>query len=133
MYKDTVSGSCLCGKVRFQTELPSKWCAHCHCTMCRKYHGAGYVTWVGLEEQRFHLQDEQSLLHWYESSTGARRGFCSNCGTSLFFQSEQWAGEIHVALGAFDQPIDRQPQAHAFYKTHVDWMPIDESLKIFKG
>ena len=133
MNSDTVSGSCLCGQVRFHVELPSKWCAHCHCSMCRKYHGAGYVTWVGLEEQRFHLQDGQSPLSWYESSSGARRGFCSHCGSSLFFQSKQWAGEIHVALGAFDQPIDRQPQAHAFYNTHVDWMPIDESLKIFKG
>ena len=40
-----VEGGCLCGAVRFSLELPSKWCAHCHCSMCRRAHGAGYVTW----------------------------------------------------------------------------------------
>ena len=43
---EKVSGGCLCGAVRFTAKLPSKWCAHCHCSLCRKAHGAGYVTWA---------------------------------------------------------------------------------------
>ncbi len=127
-----VKGSCLCGAVKFGLELPSKWCAQCHCTLCRKSHGAGYVTWVGFEESRFTLLEGQQELTWYASTPRAQRGFCSNCGSSLFFKSEQWAGEIHVALGCLDSPIDRKPQAHVFHDTRVDWMALDDALAIYK-
>jgi hypothetical protein len=130
---NTVHGGCLCGAVRFAVDLPSKWCAHCHCSMCRKVHGAGYVTWVGFDESAFHLDEGEEWLTWFDSSDEAARGFCNRCGSSMFFRSERWANEIHVALGCLDGPIDREPQAHAFYDNHVDWMPIDEALKVFQG
>ncbi len=99
--------------------------------MCRKYHGAGYVTWVGFEDSHFQLESGQDTLRWYGSSAGAERGFCGACGSSLFFRSQRWPGEIHVALGCLDEPIDRKPQAHVFHDTHVNWMPIDEALQIY--
>ncbi len=98
--------------------------------MCRKQHGAGYITWVGFESKQVEIIEENQLC-WYESSEGASRGFCRQCGSSLFFQSERWPGELHVTRAAFDQPIDREPEAHAFFDAHVDWMPIDDSLAIF--
>jgi hypothetical protein len=51
----------------------------------------------------------------------------------MLFESRRWPGETHVALGCIDGPIDRPPQAHAFYDTRVEWMPIDDSLQIFRG
>jgi hypothetical protein len=130
---ETVSGSCLCGAVGFTLDLPSKWCAHCHCSMCRREHGAGYVTWVGFEQDHFRLDQGVEQLQWFESSPGAQRGFCSTCGSSMFFRAERWPGELHVTLANLLGDIDRRPQAHAFHKTHVDWMPLDEALKIFGG
>jgi hypothetical protein len=128
-----VHGGCLCGAVRFEAGLPSKWCAHCHCSMCRRAHGAGYVTWVGFDRSQFRLLQGDDRLGWYASSPGARRGFCRDCGSTMLFESERWAGETHVALACIDEAIDRQPQANVFYDAHVDWMPIDESLKIVPG
>lgn len=128
-----VSGGCLCGAVRFELKLPSKWCAHCHCSMCRRAHGAGYVTWVGMESSRFRLVKGEQQLRWYASSPDARRGFCDTCGSTMLFESKRWAGETHVALGCVDGPIDREPQAHAFFDAHVDWIPIDDALKIYRG
>ena len=51
----------------------------------------------------------------------------------MLFESSRWSGETHVALAALDGPIDRKPQAHAFFDAHVDWMPVDETLVISKG
>jgi hypothetical protein len=124
-------GSCLCGAVRFEVRFPSKWCAHCHCTMCRKEHGAGYVTWAGFPVEQFEVTDGEAGLNWYQSSPQAQRGFCSRCGSSLLFRSERWPGEIHVAIGVLDDPIDRAPQAHVFHDTRVDWVVIDEALDTF--
>lgn len=132
MTKQT-SGSCFCGAIRFSATLPSKWCAHCHCSMCRKAHGAGYVTWVGFEADQVRITCDEDILTWFDSSAGAQRGFCGKCGSSLFFRSERWAGELHIALACMDEPIDRQPQANVFFDEHVDWMPVDNALKQVDG
>ena len=129
----TLGGSCLCKAIVFTAKTPSKWCAHCHCSMCRKQHGAGYVTWVGMVSDHVTILDHDNQLTWYESSAGAERGFCGRCGASLFFKSKNWAGELHIALAAFDDPIDREPQAHAFYAAHIDWMPVDDTLIFVKS
>lgn len=127
----SVDGACLCGAVRFRVRLPSKWCAHCHCAMCRKAHGAGYVTWVGFENDRFAFLEGEERLRWHRSSPPAQRGFCGECGSSMLFRSERWPGEIHVALGVLDGPVDRRPEAHVFHATRVDWMALDDALKVY--
>ena len=111
-------GSCFCKAIGFTAILPSKWCAHCHCSMCRKTHGAGYVTWVGFETDKVSVNIGDDRLQWFDSSPGAQRGFCKKCGSSLFFRSERWPGELHIALGCLDDPIDRQPQANVFFDAH---------------
>ena len=128
-----VAGSCLCSAVKFSANLPSKWCPHCHCSMCRKAHGAGYVTWVGFEQEQVSFTKDTDQLAWHDSSPGAQRGFCRQCGSSMFFRSERWTGELHIALGCIDDEMDRKPQANVFFDRHVDWMPIDETLKQVEG
>lgn len=73
-------GSCLCGAVRFTAALPVKWVAHCHCTYCRRAHGAPFVTWAGFPTGQFSLDLTSTQPTWYESSPGAKRGFCPRCG-----------------------------------------------------
>ncbi len=121
----TGHGQCLCGAVQFTLDWPSKWVAHCHCSMCRRAHGAAYVTWVGVEARRFTLHDPRGALRWYASSPGAERGFCSMCGSSMLFRSERWPGEMHVVVANLDDGADRAPSAHVFWDTHVDWADVD--------
>ena len=101
--------------------------------MCRKAHGAGYVTWVGFKQEQVTFIPNSEQLNWHESSQGAQRGFCQQCGSSLFFRSEKWPGELHIALGVIDDEIDRRPQANVFFDKHVAWLPIDDSLKQVDG
>lgn len=119
-------GRCLCGAIQLQLDYPSKWVAHCHCRMCRRAHGAAFVTWVGMAADRCRIEDPDSALQWYASSPGAERGFCARCGSTLLFRSGRWPGELHVALGNLDGPPDRAPQAHAYWDTHVDWVALDD-------
>ena len=119
------SGGCLCGAVRFAAALPSRWVAHCHCTRCRRAHGAAFVTWIGFPSQQVSVIEGAELLAAHESSAGTFRKFCKACGTKLFFESTRWAGETHVTLVAFDDPVDRAPTGHAFVEEHVTWLPFD--------
>jgi hypothetical protein len=117
----TVNGGCLCGAVRFRAALPAKWVAHCHCSMCRRAHGAGFVTWAGFPAEALAIESGRDALHRYRSSAQATRSFCRHCGSMLFFESGNWPGEIHVALGSLDSADGLEPQAHAYWRNRAGW------------
>jgi hypothetical protein len=117
----TLSGGCLCGAVRFRAALPAKWVAHCHCSMCRRAHGAGFVTWAGFPAEAVAIEKGSDALHRYRSSAQATRSFCRHCGSMLFFESGNWPGEIHVALGSLDSAAGLEPQAHAYWRDRAGW------------
>jgi hypothetical protein len=120
-------GACLCGEITFHVDGAPKWVAYCHCTMCRRAHGAGSVAWVGVEKQRFHL-DTSATLAQYNSSPPAKRSFCAKCGSPLFFESERWADEVHIALGVIKEPHDLKPRAHAFFDDRAQWVHVEDGL-----
>jgi hypothetical protein len=123
----SVAGACLCGAVTFTVALPPKWVAHCHCSMCRRAHGAGFVTWVGVEAGAFTLTKSEALAT-YASSPGASRQFCAKCGSPLFFKSERWPGEVHVARAAIAGDVGMNPAAHAFFSDKADWVHVNDQL-----
>ena len=128
-------GSCLCGAVSFRASLPPKWVAHCHCSYCRRAHGAPFVTWAGFGTKQFNVDAEAVQPAWYESSPGARRGFCPRCGSPMLFESTRWPGETHVARALFHDPLNREPSAHVFYESHVSWLNVNDDLpkKVSQG
>jgi hypothetical protein len=128
MGSTAASGSCFCGAVAFQVGLPTVACLHCHCSMCRRNHGAGYVTWVAAGAPGFKVTAGEDQLTVYQSSAHGTRSFCSICGTSLFCINEQHPEIVDIPLANFDEPIDRPPEAHYYLADRVDWVPLDESL-----
>ena len=125
---DRFEGQCLCGAVRFAITPPSLFCVHCHCRFCRAAHGAGFVTWVGAHEDRFAYLAGKDLVHWYQSSPQSRRGFCSVCGTTMFYVSTLSPGEVHVARALISGDIDRAPQAHVFFDHRPPWIECADDL-----
>lgn len=121
-------GTCLCGAVRIRAALPSKWVAHCHCTWCRRAHGAPFVTWAGFEDAQVAITDPEARLRWYASSPGARRASCSVCGSPMLFAADRWPGEMHIARALLDDQLDRLPSAHVFYESHVAWLDVADDL-----
>jgi hypothetical protein len=120
-------GRCHCGRVRFAARFPSRFACHCHCESCRRAHGAAFVTWIGFPATQVAIVEGADNLVAHESSPGTRRSFCRHCGTKLFFESSRWAGETHVTLAAFDDPVDRLPAGHSYFEEHVAWIPWPEA------
>jgi hypothetical protein len=123
-------GSCLCGAVQFTLALPSKWCAHCHCSRCRRAHAAPFVTFVGIDRARFHLRAGEEHLRRYRHEEGGLHSAraCQICGSTLLFESSRWPDEVHVARAAIPGPIDREPQAHCFYSDRAPWLQVKDTL-----
>lgn len=123
-----VQASCLCGANGLELSLPAKWIAHCHCSQCRRAHGAALVTWAGFGSDQVRFQAGSARPTWYPSSEHARRGFCGQCGSSLLFESTRWPKEIHVARAAIKAEMAQMPGAHVFYDNRVPWLDVDDEL-----
>ena len=128
-----VSGACLCGRVRFEVAMPSLFCAHCHCSICRRSHGAGYVTWFAVPRAQLRITEGESELVRYQSSEHGTRSFCGRCGSSLFFESTLGGDRVDIALANMEGPIDREPQLHAFFDCRADWVTVGDSLPRLGG
>lgn len=118
-------GSCLCGAVRFEVEGELPPPDACHCTNCRKHSGHYFVsTDVPRSAVAVHGEDK---ITWYQSSDKARRGFCSVCGSSLFWDPlyRDWTG---IALGAFDKPTGTHLKIHIFVAEKGDYYEIADGL-----
>lgn len=118
-------GSCLCGAVTFQIkgELPAP--DACHCSKCRK-HSGHYFASTDVPKDRIKIEGGEKVS-WYQSSEKVRRGFCSACGSSLFFDPPQrdW---IAVAMGAFDGPTGTHLEKHIFVGDKGDYYDIADDL-----
>jgi hypothetical protein len=97
----SATGGCLCGAVRYELAGALRDVVVCHCAMCRKTHGhVGAYTAANKESLRL---IESRGLKWYRSSSGVRRGFCGECGSSLFWESEA-RDHTSVTAGTLDAP-----------------------------
>ncbi len=133
MERDEVAGACLCGAVRFRAQLPSLFCAHCHCSLCRRSHGAGYVTWFAVPRAQLELDAGAAELVRYASSEHGSRSFCGRCGSSLFCESALHPDRVDVVLANMQGPIDRAPQLHVWFDDRADWVFADDGLPRLGG
>ncbi|MDQ2632180.1 MAG: GFA family protein [Pseudomonadota bacterium] len=122
-------GSCLCGAVRFTASGPLRGVIYCHCSQCRKQSGHYYAaTNVAIDDLAVEGCEK---ITWYEASTFAKRGFCSVCGSALFWKRNE-ADEISVMAGAFEQPSGLKAEAHIFVADKGDYYTIDDGLPRFE-
>ncbi len=128
-----VQGTCLCGDVRFSVRLPTLFCAHCHCTMCQRAHGAGYVTWFAVSVEALSYASGEDLLVRYPSSDHGTRTFCSRCGSTLFCESKNHPDRVDIVLANMQGPIDRAPQMHMYFDNKAKWVVVDDALPRLGG
>ncbi|AGH49037.1 glutathione-dependent formaldehyde-activating protein [Sphingomonas sp. MM-1] len=118
-------GSCLCGAVTFEVAGELRGPDACHCSMCRKVSGHYWAsTDMALADLRLNGADK---LSWYRSSEKVERGFCSVCGSALFWKPV-FKDSIAVAMGAFDAPTGTHLEKHIFVADKGDYYEIADGL-----
>ncbi len=119
------TGSCLCGAVKYTIKDAKPEAGACHCGMCRKWSGGVFFA-VEAQPDTVTLEGQDSLTRFASSDWG-ERGFCSACGSSLFFRITAPGphhGVYHFGFGTFDDQsgvemageifIDRKPDTYSF-------------------
>lgn len=120
-----VEGSCVCGSIRFKVNGNIGAPVACHCTQCRKQSGH-YFASANVQKADLEVSGEDQLA-WFQSSAKIRRGFCSKCGSWLFWDppARDWTS---IAMGAFDGSTSTHLERHIFVAEQGDYYDIADGL-----
>ena len=121
-------GGCLCGALRYKLRGPPRQVVACHCGQCRRMSGH-YAAATAAARADLEIEDE-SMLVWYESSPGIRRGFCAICGSSLFWDDAS-RDNVAIFAGSLDQPSGLGLIEHIFVEDKGDYYEIADNLPRF--
>ena len=124
IHTDVVSGGCLCGAVRYRLQRPLRPVVACHCRQCRRTSGH-YVSATSVPRHNFALTSDEALK-WYRSSQHARRGFCAECGSSLFWSADA-LDTISIMSGTIDGETGLTTVAHICVADKGDYYELDPS------
>jgi len=130
--KTPYQGQCLCGTIKYEIDEIESQMAHCHCSMCRKFHGAAFSTYGEAKTECFRWLEGLDSLKTYLADNGTKRKFCERCGSSLIFVPSADGGKfVEFSLGTLDSEIDIKPDAHVFSCSAASWYEINDSLPKF--
>jgi hypothetical protein len=125
-----IRGSCLCGQVRFELEGVPQFINHCHCSMCRKAHGAAFGSFLHADGSGFRWLAGQARVTNYPSSPGNVRAFCSVCGSNVPVLEDEGEHVIIPAGSLDDDPMVR-PVVHIHTASRAPWYEITDALPQF--
>jgi hypothetical protein len=137
-----IRGACLCGGITFEITGPLLSPLNCHCSQCRKQHGAAFRSRVRIAASDLRWLQGEHLVKYYESPRGYQRGFCRECGSPVINRAgPNWkppagfpvsAPQYGIALAILDNSPAR-PALHCFVDSKASWFDITDDLPQYSG
>lgn len=124
-----ISGSCLCGAVRYQFHGPEYVFQYCHCSRCRKFTGSAYACNILVNPEYFEWLEGEDLVGRFEYP-GAKHFatcFCRRCGSSLPWTAQSGVSVV-IPAGTLDEDPGIRPLQNIHWKDRADWCEAVESL-----
>jgi len=126
MTSKTLSGSCLCGAVRYTATGEAQRFYHCHCSRCRKASGTGHASNLFLKGTlAWESGEDQVKCFKVPDAERFTNSFCETCGGRVPRFVEQY-GVVFIPAGSLDDEPDLGPQARIFMGSRAAWS-CDES------
>ena len=122
------TGSCLCGKVKFEIQGALDPIQICHCSQCRKAQGSAFATNIPVKEADFRILSGENELKSFDSSPGKQRVFCSHCGSPVLSKTVKLPGVVRVRAGTLDGDLATKPAFHIYFDSKANWIQIQDDL-----
>lgn len=122
-------GGCLCGRVRYRAEGEPVNERICHCRLCQRAIGAAFNARILFRIEAVAVEGPVATAN---SSPDLQRGFCPECGTTLFSRRDA-TGVIGLTTGSLDDPSLFRPQMHIWTASRQPWVRIEDGLPQYEG
>ena len=125
---------CNCGKLSVETQGEPAWVSACSCQACQRRTGApfGVMAFFPMEQ----LSTAGNAKPWKrpcDSTNEAVHHFCSNCGSTVYVESQATPGTLAIAVGCFTDPDFPQPQFAAWGEHRHNWIAFPEGCREVEG
>jgi hypothetical protein len=123
----TITGGCLCGKVRYACDSDPLLCVTCHCKNCQRQAGSALSVIIGVPEADVSFAGELTTYN-DTGDTGAtvRRQFCPSCGSPVFTRVDSPPGMMFIKAGTLDDTSILKPTFHCYVKSKQDWVDLGD-------
>lgn len=122
-----ISGGCQCGAIRYVMHVGKVEKPHvCHCRMCQKATGGVFAALAGCAKDK--LEWTRGEPTFFASSSLAKRGFCSDCGTPLSFAYDAPEARIYVTIGSLDDPEPAAIEIQYGLEAKISWVKFCEDV-----
>ncbi len=127
-----VTGSCQCGRLRFEVAGPLGPVANCHCAFCRRIHGAAFTTVALVSGLAVSWLSSSAQAHRFTTPLGNFRHFCGACATPLWNSTPggELAAVVVASLAEEHQPL---PWMHVNVESRARWFTIHDALPQFSA
>ena len=123
-----ITGNCECGDIRFEIDEPIFDFSHCHCSQCRRLHGAAYASFAGVPKSALRYTSPLENLACYASSPKNDRYFCRRCGSAIAVASKPEPDALYVSMSAINGNPALPPGYHQYVGSIASWHKITDDL-----
>ncbi len=128
-----LNGHCECGAIAIEVDGPIEDFSHCHCSQCRRLHGAAYATFAGVKKSAFRYVQGEDSISSYLSSPKNERVFCRICGSTVLVASNEEPDMLYLAMSLLDGDPERPTGYHAWVGSKAPWHDINDDLEKYDG
>ncbi|OKL55561.1 hypothetical protein UA08_09140 [Talaromyces atroroseus] len=132
-----LTGSCMCGKIKYQAVAEPIVKAVCHCLNCQKFSGGASTTNFIIPRSSFEILSGTPKSGQYMADSGYmyHTFFCGDCGSSLYGQPDSAPEIMSIKSGTLDGGAARlegdKIDAEAFIKRRVAYLkPIEGANQV---
>ncbi len=125
-----LKGGCLCGGVRFQIDGACRDVILCHCENCRRTHGH-LAAYLSTGKSSLTMDSDQTLRWFHDRGPDTWRGFCSQCGSSLFWDMGDKSSRISVAASTLDDSDTLTTIGHIYLSEAAGYYQVEDNLPRF--
>ena len=122
-----IKGHCECKRVSYQADCEVSDFSHCHCSQCRRLHGAAFATFGGIDANKFRYLSGEEEIKIYLSSPDHERVFCGNCGSNILVRVEGYPDFLYLCLGGVDGNPTLPDAYHIFVGSKAPWHEITDA------
>lgn len=123
------TGGCLCGAIRYSSDVDPVFTGNCHCKDCQRATGSAFTPAMFFSEPAVHITGSPA---WYRSTADSGntidRGFCPTCGSQLFSKLQAMPGFFGLKAGTLDDSSLFKPAMDIYVRSAAHWDPMDAAL-----
>ena len=125
----SINGSCHCGRVTWQAELPQTIILNCHCNMCRQLSGADYSSWVVVPTEKYQVTEGADLIKQYQATPKFSKSFCSLCGSTVScVNNDKFPDHTYVARGNILDQFEFPADIQVYTADKASWSKLNEDI-----